>query len=116
MSADVIEQAARVLADRMTDEDFAARGADGAVFSEHDTRHLAQALADAGIIATEVEQAVREAISELEHLVGRYTIAHPENTMRVLGLLWEDQRRIADYLRRSLDAVEDEFRERGLDL
>lgn len=51
-----------------------------------------------------IEQAVRKAIYELEHLVSKYTIAHPENTMRVLGLLWADQRRIADYLRRSLDA------------
>src|SRR5690606_27350088 len=106
--SDIIERAALVIANRMTDEDFAARGTDGAVFSEHDTRHLAEALADAGIIATEVEQAVRKAINELENLISKYTIAHPENTMRVLGLLWADQRRIADYLRRSLDAHDEE--------
>lgn len=55
-----------------------------------------------------IEQAVREAINELENLISKYTIAHPENTMRVLGLLWADQRRIADYLRRSLDAHDEE--------
>ena len=50
-----------------------------------------------------IEQAVREAVNELENLISKYTIAHPENTMRVLGLLWADQRRIADYLREALD-------------
>lgn len=49
-----------------------------------------------------LEGDIRWAVRKLENLPATYTIAHPENTMRVIGLLWEDTRDVAENLRNSV--------------
>ena len=79
------------------------------LYGQPNLHHAAAALAP--IVAARVEAARAEAVAavlalakELEGLVGQYTVAHPENTMRVLELLWQDQHRIATDLRAAVSA------------
>lgn len=51
----------------------------------------------------ELRKAAAQAARELETLGMKYTVAHPENTMRVLELLWKDEHRIAADLRKVVD-------------
>jgi len=49
-----------------------------------------------------LRKVIHDAASEIGNLVSRYTVAHPENTLRVLNLLWADQHNIAQELREAL--------------
>lgn len=49
-----------------------------------------------------LRKVIQDAASEIGNLVSRYTVAHPENTLRVLNLLWADQHNIAQELREAL--------------
>lgn len=51
----------------------------------------------------ELRKAAAQAARELETLGMKYTVAHPENTMRVLELTWQDGHRVAADLRNAIE-------------